>query len=90
MELTEKNELLRRLSFYALSKIHLDLHLSFCNILLTLSWDVNFNPEPVHGSQNENLLHVIPFHNYSFYGDGFYYNLNTLAKKNALYLNKYK
>ena len=36
MELVEKIELLRRLSVYALSKIHLERYMSFQKILLTL------------------------------------------------------
>ena len=44
MELIEKTELLRILSVYTLSKIHLDRYGSFCKILLILSWDINLNP----------------------------------------------
>ena len=80
MELVEKTELLRRFSAYALSKTHLDRYRSFRKILLILSWDINLNPGPVHGIHNENLLHVLPFRNCSFSGDGFYYNLNIHSK----------
>ena len=80
MELVEKTELLRRLSVYALSKIHLDRYGSFLKILLILSWDINTNPRPVHGIQNENLLHVFPFHDCIFSGDNLYYNPNSLTK----------
>ena len=102
MELVEKTELLRRLSVYALSKIHLDRCASFCKILLILSWYISLNPGTVHGIQNENLLHVLPFHDCIFSGDSFYYNLNSLSKnvsknewnvfrnRNALYSHKYK
>ena len=60
LELVEKTELLRRLSVYAMikSKIHLDRYGSFRKILLILSWDENLNPGPVHGIQNEYLLHL--------------------------------
>ena len=37
------------------------------------------NPGPAHGIQNENLIYVLPFHDCSFSGDGFYYNLNRYA-----------
>ena len=77
MELV-KTDLWRILSFYALSKIHLDRHGSFRKNLLIFSWDINLNPGPVRGIKNENLLHVLLFHDYSFSGDGFYYNLNSL------------
>ena len=50
MELVEKTELLSRLSVCALSRIHLDRYRSFCKILLILSWDINLNPGPVHGT----------------------------------------
>ena len=66
MKLAEKTELLRRLSVYALSKIHLDRNGSFRKILLILSWDVNLTLGPVHGVQNETLLHVLPFHEFPF------------------------
>ena len=71
MELVEKTELLRRLSVYALSKIHLDRYGSFHKILLTLSWDINLNPGPVHGIQNKKLLHIFPFYDCNFSGDNF-------------------
>ena len=74
MELVEKTELLRRLSVYALSKIHLDRYGSFHKILLIISWNINLNPGPVYGIQDENLHHVLPFYDYIFSGDGFYYN----------------
>ena len=44
MEVVEKTELLRRLSVYTLSKIHLDRYRSFRQILLIPSWDINLNP----------------------------------------------
>ena len=47
------------------------------NSAYILSWDISLNPGPVHGSQNENLLQVLPFHDSIFPGDGFYYNLNV-------------
>ena len=80
LELVEKTELLRRLRVYALSKIHLDRYGSFLKILLILSWNINLNPGPVHGIQNKNLLHVLSFHDSSFTGDEFYYNLKSLSK----------
>ena len=80
MELVEKTELLRRLSVYALSKIHSDRYGFFRKILLILSWDININPRPVHGIQNKNLLHVLPFHDCNFSGYRFYYNPNCLSK----------
>ena len=80
MELVEKTELLKILSVYALSKIHLDRYGSFCNVLVILFWDINLNPRPVHGIQNENLLHVLSFHDCNFSGDGIYHNLNSLSK----------
>ena len=80
VELVEKTELLRRLTVYALSKIHLDRYQSFGKILLILSWDINLNPGASCGIQNENLLHVLPFHDCIFSGDYFYYNLNRLSE----------
>ena len=80
MELVEKTELLRRLSVYALSKIRLDRYGSFRKILFILSWNINLNPEPAPGIQNENFLHVLPFHDSVFFGDEFYYNLNSLGE----------
>ena len=80
MELVEKTELLRRLSVYALSKIHLDRYRSFRKILVILSRDINLNPGPVHGIQNENLFHVLPFHDCVFSVDGFYSNLNSVSE----------
>ena len=53
MGLVEKTELLKRLSLYVLSKIHFDRNGSFREVLLILSWDINFNPGLVHGIQNE-------------------------------------
>ena len=73
-----KTDLWRILSFYALSKIHLDRHGSFRKNILIFSWDINLNPGRVRGIKNENLLHVLLFHDYSFSGDGFYNNLNSL------------
>ena len=73
MEMVEKTELLRRLSFYALSKIHLDRYGSFCKILFIFSWNENLNLGPVHGIQNENLLHVLPFHDCKISRDGLCY-----------------
>ena len=83
MELVEKTELLRRSSVYVLSKIHLDRHRSFHKILLIFSWDINLNPGPVHGIQNENLLQVLPFHDCNFSGDDFYYNPNSLSENES-------
>ena len=80
MELVEKIELLRRLATYASSKIHLDRYQSFRKILLIVSWDINFNPAPVHGTQNKNMLHLPPFHDCNFIGDWFFFNLNSLKK----------
>ena len=34
----------------------------------------------MHKIQNENLRHVLPFHDCGFSGDAFYYNLNSLSK----------
>ena len=53
MELVEKTESLRRLSFYALTKFSLDRYRSFRKILLILSWDINLNPGLVYGLQSE-------------------------------------
>ena len=83
MELVEKTELLRRLPVYALSKIHLVRCGSFRKILLILPWDINLNPGPVHGIQNENLLHVLLFYDYIFSGDGFHYNPNSLSENES-------
>ena len=47
----------------------------FCKILLALSWDINFNPVPVHGIEDENMIHVLPRYDWIFSGKGFYYNL---------------
>ena len=80
MELIEKTELLRILSAYALPKIHLDRYGSFRKILLILSWDIHLNSEPVHGIQIEHLLHVLLFHDCIFFGDNFFYNLNSLSE----------
>ena len=85
VELVEKTELLRRLSVYALSKIHLDRYGSFRKILLILSWDINLNPGPVHGIQNGNLLYVLQFHDCNFSGDDFYYNPNSLSENESKY-----
>ena len=84
MELVEeKTELLRRLSVYALSKVHLDRYGSFCKILLIVSWDINLHPGTVHGTQNENLLHVLPFHNCIFLETAFNIIQIVLAKTRA-------
>ena len=79
MELVEKTELIRRLSFYALSKIHLDSQRSFCKILHILTWDINLNQGPVHRIQNENLLQVVLFHDCNFSRNGVDYNLNNFT-----------
>ena len=71
MELVEKTELFRRFSVYALPKIHLERHRAFCKILLILSGNINLNPEPMHGFENENLLQVILFKTVSFSRDGY-------------------
>ena len=78
LELVRKTDLSRRLSFYALSKIHLDRHGSLRKILLIISRDINLNPRLVRGIKNKNLLPVLLFYDSSFSGDGFYYNLNSL------------
>ena len=56
----------------------------------------------MHGIQNENLLYLLQFHDCSFSGDGFYYNVNSVTenvsrndrdvfkKYDALYSDKYK
>ena len=80
MELVEKAKLLRRLSFNALAKIHLDRYGSFRKILIILYWDISLNLGPGDGIQNKNLLFVLPFHECSFCRDGFYYNLNSLCE----------
>ena len=41
------------------------------------------NSGPVHGIQNENLRHVLPFHDCGFSGDAFYHNLNSLSKNGS-------
>ena len=48
--------------------------------MLILSLDKKLNLKPVHGFQNKNLLHVLPFCDYSFSRDGFDYNLNSFSK----------
>ena len=78
MELVEKTELFRRFSVYALPKIHLETHRSFCKILLILSRNINLNPEPMHGFQNENLLQVILFYDCIFFQRWLYYKLNSM------------
>ena len=83
MKVVDKTELLRRLFFYALSKIHLDRYGSFLKVLLILSYDINLNLGPVHGIQNENLLHTLSFHDCNFSGDKFYYNPNSLNKNKS-------
>ena len=82
-ELVEKTESLRRLSVYALSKIHLDRYGSFLKILLILSRDINLNPGLVRGIQNENLLQVFPFHDCNLSGDDFYYNPNSISENES-------
>ena len=82
-ELVEKTESLRGLSVYALSKIHLERYEFLRKIVLILSWDINLNPGPVHGIQNENLLHALPFHDCNFSGDNFYYNINSLSENDS-------
>ena len=79
IELVEKTELFRRLPIYALSKIHLERYWSFRKILLVLSLDINRNPGPVHVIQNENLFHVLPFHDCNFSGDDLCYNPNSFS-----------
>ena len=59
MELDDKTELLRQLSFYVLSKINLGRYGLFHKILLLMSWDINLNQGTVHSPQNENVLHVL-------------------------------
>ena len=83
MELVEKTELLRRLSVYGLSKIYLDRYESFHKILLILPWDINLNPGPLHGNQNEKLFHILPFHDCNFSEEDFYYNPNSLSKNES-------
>ena len=83
MKVVDKTELLRRLFFYALSKIHLDRYGSFLKVLLILSYDINLNLGPVHGIQNENLLHTLSFHDCNFCGNKFYYNPNSLNKNKS-------
>ena len=61
MELVEKTALFRRLSFYALSKINLGKYGSFRETWFIRSWNANLNIGSVHGLQNENLLHELPF-----------------------------
>ena len=78
MELVEKTELFRRFSVYALPKIHLERHRAFCKILLILSGNINLNPEPMHGFQNENLLQVILFYDCIFFQRRLYYKLNSM------------
>ena len=83
MKLVETIELLRRLFVYGLSKIHLDRYGSLRKILLLLSCDINLNPGPAHGIQNENLLHVLSFHDCNFSGDDFYCNPNSLSENES-------
>ena len=51
----------------------MDFLANFCSYSLEI-----FNSEPVHGIQNENLLHLLLVYDCSFSEDGFYYNLNSL------------
>ena len=75
--------MLGRLSVYALSKILFNRYGSFLKILLIFSWDINFNPGPVHGIQKENLFHKLPFHDCNFSGEDFYYNQNCLSENES-------
>ena len=59
MELDDKTELLRRLSFYVLSKINLGRYGLFHKILLVMSWDINLNQGPLDSPQNENVLQIL-------------------------------
>ena len=59
MELDDKTELLRRLSFYVLSKINLGRYGLFHKILLVMSWDINLNQGPLDSPQNENVLKIL-------------------------------
>ena len=59
MELDDKIELLRRLSFYVLSKINLGRYGLFHKILLVMSWDINLSQGPLDSPQNENVLQIL-------------------------------
>lgn len=79
MDLVDKTELLRWVSFYSLSKTHLARFRSFPKTLLILSFDINFNIRPVQGIQNKNLLHVFLFRECSFSGNRFYYIVKSVS-----------
>ena len=81
MDLVDKTELLRWVSFYSLSKTHLARFRSFPKTLLILSFDINFNMRPVQGIQNKNLLHVFLFRKCSFSGNGFYCNVKLFGQE---------
>ena len=63
-----------------LSAIHSVRNVKYIAIL---SCDINLNPEPVNGIQNENLLHVLLFHDCNFSGDDFYFNPNSLSENES-------
>ena len=52
----------------------------FLQILLMLSSDISVNPGSVYRIQNENLLHVLPFHGFCFSRDNFCSNLNSFTE----------
>ena len=71
-------KLLRRLSCYAFSKIHLDRYSSFYKVFLILSWDINVNLSPVHRKSTWKLCTSVLW--FCFSRHSFYYNLNSLSK----------
>lgn len=66
-----KTELIRILSFHALSKIHLDKYGSSCKIWPLLSWDINLSSGSVHKIHKEiiDLLLALPFYRCNFSGN---------------------
>ena len=52
---------------------------SIQKILVIFFWVINLNPRTVYGIHN--LLHALLFHDCSFLGNGFDYNLHSFRKK---------
>ena len=81
MEQVEKTELLRRLSFCALSKIQLEstgLFTKFC--LYSLEIQILILGQCMELKIKICFTYILPFHDCIFPGDGFYYNLNSLRE----------
>ena len=58
---------------------------SFRKIKLIISWDIIRNPIPVHGIQNEKFLHLLPFHDCSLSGYGFFYILTIFYLYSSIF-----